>query len=88
MLDYFFGKLFLALVRFYRLFLSPVFRQFGGRCRFYPTCSTYAVEAIKVHGGAKGGWLTLKRFVKCGPFHEGGYDPVPQKCNEKKENLK
>lgn len=88
MLDKIFAQFLLAIIKFYRTFLSVVFRQFGGKCRFYPTCSSYGVEAIKTHGGVKGAWLTLKRFVKCGPFHEGGYDPVPQKCNEKKENLK
>lgn len=86
MLDKILGIFFLSVFQVYRWVFSPVFRQFGGKCRFYPTCSTYGMEAIKVHGGAKGGWLTLKRLVKCGPFHEGGYDPVPHKCNEKKEN--
>tara|TARA_R110000868_G_scaffold218576_2_gene469341 strand:+ start:265160 stop:265459 length:300 start_codon:yes stop_codon:yes gene_type:complete len=62
----------------YRFVLSPVFRQFGGKCRFYPSCSGYALESLKVHGGAKGAWLTAKRLVKCGPFHPGGYDPVPE----------
>lgn len=46
-------------------------------CRFYPTCSHYAIEAIAKYGSAKGGWLTVKRISKCHPFHPGGYDPVP-----------
>ena len=64
---------------FYRLVFSPIFKQFGGKCRFHPSCSDYALEALNKHGGVKGAWLTLKRFVKCGPFHSGGYDPVPKK---------
>ena len=46
-------------------------------CRFYPTCSHYAMEAIAKYGSCKGGWLTIKRISKCHPFHPGGYDPVP-----------
>ncbi|WP_081326314.1 membrane protein insertion efficiency factor YidD, partial [Paenibacillus polymyxa] len=48
-------------------------------CRFYPTCSQYGIEAVKTHGALKGGWLTLKRILKCHPFHPGGVDPVPDK---------
>lgn len=70
--------LFLAIVQFYRYCISPLI---GSRCRFYPTCSTYALEAIKVHGGLKGGWLTLKRISRCHPLSEGGEDPVPPKCD-------
>ncbi|MBI3909775.1 MAG: membrane protein insertion efficiency factor YidD [Armatimonadetes bacterium] len=46
-------------------------------CRFYPSCSHYSLEAIKVHGPWKGGWLALARILRCHPFHPGGYDPVP-----------
>lgn len=70
--------LFLGIIHFYRYFISPLI---GSRCRFYPTCSTYALEAIKVHGGLKGGWLTLKRISRCHPLSEGGEDPVPPKCD-------
>lgn len=70
--------LMLALVHFYRYVISPLI---GPRCRFYPTCSTYALEAIKVHGAVKGGWLALKRILRCNPLSEGGEDPVPPKCN-------
>lgn len=64
----------LALIRLYRLTLSP---WLGQQCRFYPTCSHYGEEAIEKHGALRGGWLTIKRIVKCGPWHQGGYDPVP-----------
>lgn len=69
----------LGLVYFYRYALNPISKSMGGGCRFYPTCSTYAVEALKVHGLFFGAWLIAKRLVKCGPFHPGGYDPVPKK---------
>jgi putative membrane protein insertion efficiency factor len=49
----------------------------GSNCRFEPTCSAYATEAIKKHGVLKGGYLSFRRLIKCHPFHEGGYDPVP-----------
>ena len=60
-------------IKFYRYFISPMF---GSACRFEPTCSKYAEEAIKKHGAIKGGFMALKRIVKCNPFHKGGYDPV------------
>ena len=64
----------LALIRFYRLVLSPLT---SASCRFYPTCSAYASEAIETHGALGGTWLALKRIVKCHPWHPGGFDPVP-----------
>ena len=60
-------------VRFYQIFISPMFPP---RCRFYPTCSAYAIEAIQKKGAVKGVWLAIKRIAKCHPFHPGGYDPV------------
>lgn len=66
--------LLILLIRGYRLFLSP---YFGTQCRFYPTCSVYALEALEVHGAARGSWLTLRRLLKCHPLHAGGPDPVP-----------
>ncbi|MEC9290787.1 MAG: membrane protein insertion efficiency factor YidD [Pseudomonadota bacterium] len=60
---------------------APMFHQFGGRCRFHPSCSHYGKEAINRHGAIKGGWLTVKRFIRCGPFSDGGYDPVPEEYN-------
>lgn len=58
----------------YRKFISPLKPP---TCRFYPTCSQYAMEALEVHGAAKGSWLAVKRICKCHPFHPGGVDPVP-----------
>ena len=68
-------KLLLWLFRFYQRTISPLFPP---RCRFIPTCSEYAVEAVEKYGAARGGWLALKRICRCNPFHKGGwYDPVP-----------
>ena len=64
----------LFLIRCYRRFISPLFPPC---CRFYPTCSTYAMQAIEKYGAAKGGWLAFKRIIRCHPFNDGGYDPVP-----------
>jgi putative membrane protein insertion efficiency factor len=64
--------LLLGLVAAYRLFLSPLL---GGRCRFFPSCSEYAEEAIRHHGPWRGSLLTLRRLGRCHPFHPGGYDP-------------
>ena len=63
----------IVLIRFYQLFISPLFPP---TCRFYPTCSQYAIEAIQKKGVLRGVWLAIKRIVKCHPFHSGGYDPV------------
>ena len=63
------------LIRFYQKAISPAF---PARCRYYPTCSRYAYEAITKYGAFKGSWLALKRFLRCHPFHKGDYfDPVP-----------
>ena len=62
-----------GLIRFYQLFISPLFPP---TCRFYPTCSQYAIEAIQKKGVLRGGWLAVKRIAKCHPSHSGGYDPV------------
>ena len=64
----------LALIRFYQRQISPLFPPC---CRFTPTCSQYALEAIQVHGAAKGVFLALKRILRCNPLFPGGYDPVP-----------
>jgi len=64
----------LALIRAYRYLLSP---WFGNQCRFHPTCSAYAEEAITKHGILRGTWLTAARLAKCHPWHSGGLDPVP-----------
>jgi len=65
------------LVRVYQVALSPLL---GPNCRYYPTCSQYAIEAIETHGSLRGAWLTLKRISRCHPWHEGGFDPVPGRC--------
>ena len=68
-------KIFLFLIRSYQRFISPAF---PARCRFRPTCSAYALEAIQKYGALKGGWLALKRILRCHPFYKGDiYDPVP-----------
>ena len=76
--------LLLAFVRFYKIFLSPFL---GGACKFYPTCSNYAYEAIARHGARRGVTLALKRLGRCRPFTQGGYDPVPER-DEDISNLK
>ncbi|AKU14622.1 membrane protein insertion efficiency factor YidD [Aromatoleum toluclasticum] len=67
-------SLLLGLLRVYRYAISPML---GRNCRFHPSCSEYAAEAVQRHGALKGGWLALKRVGRCHPFHPGGYDPVP-----------
>jgi putative membrane protein insertion efficiency factor len=69
---------FILLIRFYQKVISPLKPP---TCRFYPTCSHYGLEAIQRFGAIKGGWLTIKRILKCHPFHPGGIDPVPEKRN-------
>ncbi|HTZ74927.1 MAG TPA: membrane protein insertion efficiency factor YidD [Candidatus Aquilonibacter sp.] len=65
----------LVFVRLYVLFLSPIL---GGACKFYPSCSNYAYEAVARHGARKGAWLAAKRLLRCRPFTQGGFDPVPE----------
>jgi putative membrane protein insertion efficiency factor len=67
-------QLLLLLIKFYQFFISPLT---GQNCRFYPTCSTYAVEAVQKYGSLRGSWLAAKRILRCHPFHAGGFDPVP-----------
>lgn len=64
----------IRVIRFYQRAVSPLFPP---RCRYIPTCSEYALEAVEKYGATKGGFLALKRFLRCHPFHKGGYDPVP-----------
>lgn len=70
----------IAIIKFYKYFISPLL---GNRCRFYPSCSSYSLEALQLHGAIIGSYLTLKRLSKCHPFHEGGIDPVPEKFGNK-----
>jgi putative membrane protein insertion efficiency factor len=65
----------LAAIRFYRVAISPLRPP---ACRYTPSCSAYAVEAIELHGAAHGSWLALRRLLRCHPFHAGGHDPVPR----------
>src|SRR5919204_6246998 len=66
--------LLIALVRAYQLAISPLLPP---ACRYYPSCSAYAIEALERHGALRGGWLALRRVGRCHPFRPGGYDPVP-----------
>lgn len=68
----------ILLICFYQKAISP---WLGRRCRFYPSCSNYCIEALRRHGMVCGLWLGLKRICKCHPFHPGGHDPVPKKNN-------
>ena len=65
----------MLLIRGYQRWISPLL---GSNCRYYPTCSAYALEAVQHHGAIRGGWLGLRRIARCHPFREGGYDPVPR----------
>jgi putative membrane protein insertion efficiency factor len=69
-----FRAVFLALIRFYRQAISPLTPP---SCRFSPSCSAYAQEAVERYGAAKGGWMALRRIFRCHPFGGKGYDPVP-----------
>jgi len=68
------NKLFINLIRFYQRFISPML---GSSCRFYPTCSQYALEAFQEYGAIKAFYLTIKRLLRCQPFCKGGVDPLP-----------
>jgi uncharacterized protein len=68
------GWLLVGLLTVYRRYISPLL---GPRCRFYPSCSAYALEAVQLHGALRGSWLAVRRLSRCHPFHAGGLDPVP-----------
>ena len=69
-------KILTFIIKAYQKVISPLTPP---SCRFYPTCSHYGIEAIDTHGALKGSWLAARRISKCHPFHEGGFDPVPEK---------
>lgn len=73
------ARLLIVLLTGYRRFVSPLL---GPRCRFYPSCSAYALEAVQVHGALRGSWLAIRRLSRCHPFHPGGLDPVPSRDGE------
>lgn len=74
-------RLLLAIIMFYRRWISPAKRP---SCRFYPTCSAYALESIRRFGALRGGYLALVRLLKCNPYHRGGLDPVPEAWEARK----
>jgi uncharacterized protein len=73
-------RVLLAPIRFYQRFISP---GLPASCRYYPTCSSYAAEALREHGALRGSWLAIRRLGRCHPWHEGGYDPVPPRREPK-----
>ncbi len=74
------SKLLITLIKVYRFVLSP---WLGQQCRFHPTCSQYALQAIQQHGAYRGSWLAVKRLASCHPWHAGGIDLVPEKHTHK-----
>lgn len=69
----------LGLIRLYQWILSPIL---GNACRFYPSCSNYTRQAVERFGAARGSWMGVRRILRCHPWHEGGYDPVPSSPGE------
>lgn len=69
--------LLIGLIRCYQLLISPIL---GPRCRYYPSCSQYTIEALRVHGVARGSYLAGRRLLRCHPWHAGGFDPVPPRA--------
>lgn len=78
------ARLISLAIRAYRCTLGTVLPD---SCRFTPTCSQYALDAVAAHGALHGTWLALKRLLRCHPFHPGGYDPVPARCGAHERNL-
>lgn len=68
------ARVLVFVVRGYQILLSP---YFGSQCRFSPTCSHYSMQALEKHGAIKGAYLTIRRLLRCNPWHRGGFDPVP-----------
>lgn len=69
-------KIFILLIKFYKVTISPIFEFFGVKCKYYPTCSEYARQAIEKYGVIKGSFKAIKRILRCNPFSKGGYDPL------------
>jgi len=67
-------RIFIMFVRAYQVVISPMLPP---SCRYYPSCSAYAIEALEKHGAWRGGWLAIRRIARCHPFRPGGFDPVP-----------
>ena len=76
---------FIFLIKCYKKLISPLLPK---TCRFTPTCSSYAIEALQIHGVFKGSYLSIKRILRCNPFCKGGYDPVPPKISKKESSGK
>lgn len=74
------ARLLQGLIRLYQILLSPFW---GSQCRFHPTCSCYAIDALKKHGAIKGGAMAIYRIFRCNPWAKGGFDPVPEKKSKK-----
>ncbi len=75
-------KIFIKFIRFYQKYISA---NSKAHCKYYPTCSNYAIEAIKIHGAFVGFFMAIWRILRCNPFSKGGYDPVPERKKDKKE---
>ena len=78
----------IIFIYFIKLYQKTLSLMIGRSCRFYPTCSSYSIQAIEKYGSIKGLWLTLKRLVKCQPLCEGGFDPVPGTLEKRQEKEK
>lgn len=75
MIEQWISTLLVLLIQGYQLLISPIF---GPSCRYLPSCSEYAMDAIRIHGPRRGSWLAVRRIGRCHPFHRSGYDPVPE----------
>lgn len=78
------SRILIFILRAYQAFLSPLM---PGGCKFYPSCSHYAVEAVQTHGALRGAWLAALRVLRCRPFARGGFDPVPQPTDEMRSGI-
>ncbi|MBQ4128636.1 MAG: membrane protein insertion efficiency factor YidD [Ruminococcus sp.] len=76
-------KIFISIIRYYQCYISPHLGK--GKCKYFPTCSQYMLEAIQIHGAFKGLFMGLWRILRCNPFSKGGYDPVPEKKHKGKK---